>query len=126
MPLSDHEQRILDEIERRLVAEDPKFARTTAVATPRGVAVRRVKRAAYGFGVGLLLLLVGLLAGLGGADWLLAFGLLGFAVMLASVVAFARASKDIGGLSGGGADALKWFGKAEEHWRKRFERGDGR
>lgn len=123
MPLSDHEQRILDEIERRLAAEDPKFARTTAVATPRGVALRRARRAAFGFALGLGLLLTGLLAGLGGANWLLGFGLSGFAVMLAAVIAFARASKDIGGFGAGASD---WFGRAEEQWRKRFERGDGR
>lgn len=28
MPLSEHEQRLLDQIERELYAEDPKFAST--------------------------------------------------------------------------------------------------
>ncbi len=36
MPLSDHEQRILEEIERRLVAEDPKFAREVSAPWRRG------------------------------------------------------------------------------------------
>ena len=31
MPLSDHEQRMLDQIESALYAEDPKFARASAV-----------------------------------------------------------------------------------------------
>lgn len=36
MPLSDHEQRILDEIEKNLLQEDPGFARKDRVAAGGG------------------------------------------------------------------------------------------
>ena len=39
MPLSEHEQRLLDQIERALYAEDPKFA-----STVRGGRLRRPSR----------------------------------------------------------------------------------
>ena len=49
MPLSEHEQRILDEIERRLADEDPKFARGVQAKTPLGQSMRRLRRAVAGF-----------------------------------------------------------------------------
>lgn len=118
MPLSEHEQRILDEIERRLAAEDPKFARATGVATPRATAMRRIRRATLGFGMGLAILVAGLFV----PDLLLAFGLGGFVVMLASVVVVTRAMKDIGR---NGPAPPSWLGRFEDRWRKRFDRGDG-
>ncbi|HVL33787.1 MAG TPA: DUF3040 domain-containing protein [Actinomycetota bacterium] len=125
MPLSEHEQRILDEIERRLAAEDPKFARSTALATPRGVAIKRIKRAAAGFLFGLALLLSSLVATLSNAALFWPLSLLSFAVMLLSVVAFARASKHVGKMQRP-ARGENWFSRAEDRWKKRFERGDGR
>ena len=47
MPLSDHEQRMLDQIESALYAEDPKFASSVAVgpcAHPRPAAGCRAQR----------------------------------------------------------------------------------
>jgi len=122
MPLSDHEQRILDEIERRLAAEDPKFARTTSAATPRGIAVRRIKRAVVGFVVGFFVMIAGLVAS---GTLTIVLGVVGFIVMLLSVVVIARASRDIGPIaSRTKQEGPTWFGRAEERWRKRFERGD--
>lgn len=123
MPLSEHEQRILDEIERRLAAEDPKFARSATLATPRGHAIKRIKRASFLFLVGLGLLLGGLLAGLSNTVYLFGFGLGGFAVMLFAVIVIAKSSRSLGKPSSGGKDAT-WFTRAEERWRKRFENGD--
>jgi len=122
MPLSEHEQRILDEIERRLEAEDPKFARTTSAATPRGLAVRRIKRSVVGFILGFVLLVAGLVS-----DLVVALGIAGFVVMLASVLVIAKSSKDLGGPLGTRSrqQGSSWFGRAEERWRKRFERGNG-
>lgn len=124
MPLSEHEQRILDEIERRLAAEDPKFARSATMVTPRGVAIRRMKRSAVMFLLGICLLLAGLLAAENFA-MLLAFGLSGFAVMLVALVSIAKASKAIGRAPTPPRNAT-WFKRAEERWRDRFERGDER
>ncbi|HEX9711579.1 MAG TPA: DUF3040 domain-containing protein [Actinomycetota bacterium] len=120
MPLSEHEQRILDEIERRLAEEDPKFARTSTKSTPRGIAVSRFKRASLGFIVGMGLLLAGLVAG---GQLILVFGLGAFVVMLMSVLALARAARDMGSslLTKDRAQGT-WFDRFEERWRKRFER----
>jgi uncharacterized membrane protein len=122
MPLSEHEQRILDEIEQRLAAEDPKFARSTSAATPRGLAVRRIKRSVVGFILGFVLLIAGLVS-----DLVVALGIAGFVVMLASVLVIAKSSKDLGGpLSQRSRQpGSGWFGRAEERWRKRFDRGNG-
>ena len=46
MPLSDHEQRMLDQIESELSTEDPKFASSVRVAVcvlPRPVAGSRAQ-----------------------------------------------------------------------------------
>ena len=44
MPLSEHEQRILEEMERRLAEEDPRPVETVARTTVSGHALRRVDR----------------------------------------------------------------------------------
>jgi Protein of unknown function (DUF3040) len=61
MPLSEHEQRLLDQIERALYAEDPKFASSVRGARLRRPSRRRRLQGAVLFGVGLVLLVVGLL-----------------------------------------------------------------
>jgi len=125
MPLSEHEQRILDEIERRLAAEDPKFARSTAVATPRGVGLKRIKRGVGGFVLGLGVLIAAMMVGIQRTEVFIPIGIVAFAVMLLSVNSIARASKQLGR----GAMRSKgptWFAKHEERWRKRFDRGDER
>ena len=48
MPLSEHEQRILAEIERRLLEEDPKFAHQVG-SSFRAHLARRMKLAVAGF-----------------------------------------------------------------------------
>jgi hypothetical protein len=62
MPLSEHEQRLLDEIEQALYAEDPKFA--ASVRSARGRSRRRSSfiTSLLGIGLGLGLVLVGLFA----------------------------------------------------------------
>ena len=126
MPLSEHEQRILDEIERRLAAEDPKFARSATMVTPRGVAIRKVKRSAGIFLLGICLLLAGLFVGLDNATkGSVALGLSGFVVMLVSLVSIAKASRAIGRAPAAPRNAT-WFKRAEERWRDRFDRGDER
>jgi hypothetical protein len=125
MPLSEHEQRILDEIERRLAAEDPKFARATTVATPRGQAARRFKRAIGGFVLGFLFLIAGLVVGLDDPKFLFAFGLVGFTVMLLSVVTGVKASKDLGPRARAPRRST-WFQRMEDRWKKRFEDGSDR
>ncbi|KIR60856.1 DUF3040 domain-containing protein [Micromonospora harpali] len=58
MPLSEHEQRLFEQIERSL-AEDPKFASAVRASDPRFHARRRLLVAAGAIIVGLALLVYG-------------------------------------------------------------------
>ncbi|MCP3797781.1 DUF3040 domain-containing protein [Allokutzneria sp. A3M-2-11 16] len=59
MPLSEHEQRLLDQIERALYAEDPKFASTVRGSRLRRPSRRRRLQGVAILIIGLLLLVVG-------------------------------------------------------------------
>jgi hypothetical protein len=60
VPLSDHEQRLLDEIEQALYAEDPKFAAAVRSARTRSRTRRSIVLGILGVFAGLALVLVGL------------------------------------------------------------------
>jgi hypothetical protein len=60
MPLSEHEQRLLDQIERALYAEDPKFASSVRGGRVRPSRRRRIQGIAS-FVLGVALLVGGLL-----------------------------------------------------------------
>lgn len=120
MPLSDHEQRILEEIERRLVAEDPKFAREVGAGVSEGAALRKVKRAVVGFALGFALLVAGLFV----PDLLVVFGITAFAVMVASAMVIASGIKQVGRERPEGGKGSGWFARMEERWRNRYERGN--
>lgn len=77
VPLSDNEQRLLEQMERALYAEDPKFASAMRGANRRPGAARRL---ALG-GTGIVLGLVILVYGVSQSNVLL--GVLGFVCMLA-------------------------------------------
>ncbi|MEX3649603.1 DUF3040 domain-containing protein, partial [Mycolicibacterium porcinum] len=86
MPLSDHEQRMLDQIESALYAEDPKFASSVRGGTLRAPSARRRLQGALLFVLGLALLVVGVAVKslwLGGFPVLSVFG---FVAMFAGVV----------------------------------------
>lgn len=59
MPLSDHEQRMLDQIESALYAEDPKFASSVRGAGFRAPTARRRLQGAALFVIGLAMLVSG-------------------------------------------------------------------
>ncbi|MFD7920405.1 DUF3040 domain-containing protein [Streptomyces sp. NPDC059740] len=80
MPLSEHEQRMLEQMERALYAEDPKFATTLEGSGLRSYTRRRVYQAVAGFLVGIALLMAGMVAQV---IWL---GVVGFLVMLGCAV----------------------------------------
>jgi len=61
MPLSEHEQRLLDQIERALYAEDPKFASTVRGARLRRPSRRRRLYGIVAFLVGVALLVFGVI-----------------------------------------------------------------
>jgi hypothetical protein len=78
MPLSEHEQRLLEQMERQLYADDPKLA-STLRGTGRNLRSRqRLILGALGVIVGLATLVAGVAAQL----WPL--GVLGFLIMLAA------------------------------------------
>ncbi|MFD3705193.1 DUF3040 domain-containing protein [Nocardia sp. NPDC058658] len=62
MPLSEHEQRMLEQIESALYAEDPKFASSVRGGRLRSTSSRRRLQAAALFAVGLFLLVAGIAA----------------------------------------------------------------
>lgn len=78
MPLSDHEQRILDEIEKRLQEEDPRLADAVGQTSLQTHVARRVRLAVLGFVVGFVMLMLFALS-----VWV---AIAGFAVMLASAL----------------------------------------
>ncbi|GAA2599718.1 DUF3040 domain-containing protein [Streptomyces axinellae] len=80
MPLSEHEQRMLEQMERALYAEDPKFATALEGSELRRYTRRRVYQAVAGFLVGIALLMAGMVAK---QIWV---SVVGFLVMLGCAV----------------------------------------
>ncbi|MDX3075191.1 DUF3040 domain-containing protein [Streptomyces sp. NPDC088354] len=80
MPLSEHEQRMLEQMERALYAEDPKFASALEGSGLRTYTRRRVYLAVAGFLVGIGLLMAGMIAQ---QPWI---SVVGFLVMLGCAV----------------------------------------
>ena len=86
MPLSDHEQRMLDQIESALYAEDPKFASSVRGGGLRAPTARRRLQGAALFVVGLGMLVSGVAfkaTMIGGFPVL---SVLGFLVMFGGVI----------------------------------------
>ena len=81
MPLSEEELRLLEQMERALVAEDPKFASTLRGTKMRQHARRQVIGGIVVFVVGVALLMSGAILG---QNTGIILGVLGFVVMLAS------------------------------------------
>jgi hypothetical protein len=78
VPLSEEELRLLEQMERALVEEDPKFASTLRGTTLRQSARRKAFLAGAVFVAGVVVLMAGVIAELP------VVGILGFLVMLAS------------------------------------------
>ncbi len=58
MPLSDHEQRILEEIEKRLQEEDPRFAQQVTRSSLYSHVTRRIRLGALTFLAGFVMLML--------------------------------------------------------------------
>ncbi len=142
MPLSDHEQRLLEQMERALYAEDPKFATTMRGADLRRRYRRRAVVAAFVFVIGIVLLMTG------AVSKTTPLGVAGFVVMLGSawyaVTSWRRVPADgeIGTFDAGTGEKPQasrskpsrtaaarrrgFMERMEERWRRRRERGPGR
>jgi hypothetical protein len=125
MPLSEQEQKLLDEMERSLYHNDADFV--SAVSANRG-------RLNYGALVlGILLAIVGLVIVIVGVIVHLPIvGLAGFVGMFAGVLIALRPSKSVGARSssgprtaaspGGSASKANLMDKLNERWDKRQDR----
>ena len=89
MPLSEHEQRILEEIEKRLTEEDPRLVQSVNKATVVGHALRRIRWGIGGFILGLILVPVSVFVSI----WL---GLGGFVLMLGAALVIYHYLKRVG------------------------------
>ncbi len=140
MPLSEHEQRLLDQIERALYQEDPKFASTVRSTDLRSHMRRRLRRAGLVLALGFVMLLAGVMANV------VPLGILGFIVMIGALILAMASWRRLGGSShptlrvvGGEAKPVRsgragrtrpakgkgaWNERLEERWRRRWdERG---
>lgn len=80
MPLSDHEQKLLAQMEQQLLSEDPRFASTMRGKAARSRARRRLVLGGAGVVVGLLLLVLAV------ASQLIWLGVVGFLLMLGGAI----------------------------------------
>ena len=91
MPLSEHEQRQLEQIEQALYADYPKLAQAVRARDPKIHYKRRVVQAAIGFMLGVGLLLAGVVSKV------IFVGVGGFVVMLACAMWALTSWRHMGG-----------------------------
>jgi hypothetical protein len=118
VPLSEHEQRQLEQIEQALYSDYPKLAQSVRAQDPRVHYKRRVVEAAIGFVVGVGLLLAGVISKI------IPVGVGGFLVMLACAMWALTSWRHMGGIvSGRGLGVARSSGAARG---TRGGRGKGR
>ena len=125
MPLSEDEQRILQEIEAQFYANDPHLAQQVSETTLYRHAARSIKWAALGFVVGFVVLLTSFASSL-------FFGFVGFLAMLgcAWVIVINLRKMGKAGLesitaSVKGKKLKNFFGDAGKNFRRPFRKEDG-
>lgn len=125
MPLSEHEQRLLEQMEKALYAEDPKFATSLRSAPGARAARGRAALGVLGVLAGLGLLIAGV------ATTIIALGVLGFIVMLlGSVMIYSsfkvRPVDEAAPTSPSAPPSRKspgFMDRLEDRWRRRAEGG---
>jgi hypothetical protein len=124
MPLSEDEQRILNEIEENLSATDPRLVQQVSDTTLYRHASRVIKWSVFGFIAGLLLMIFTF------TTWLV-LGIVGFVVMLGCALAIEHNVRKLGraGIESLTASmrngALKnVLGNASTRWRERWGRDE--
>lgn len=141
MPLSEEELRMLEQMERALLAEDPKFASALRGSRARAHNRRRVALGIVGFVVGVVLLMTGAVVSFA------VVGIVGFVIMLGSAVFGLTSLRSRGdappaepessGIEGltlidGGrrpkassSSGPSFIERMEERWRRRRDGGSG-
>ncbi len=109
MPLSEHEQKVLAELEESLVREDPGLAERVRSETVYKHAGRYCKWSALTFIVGLIMLV-------GFYSTSVLIGFVGVAVMFGSLVIFERNMRRMG--KAGWHDFNRYQEEARTEWRK--------
>jgi Protein of unknown function (DUF3040) len=99
VPLSEHEQRQLEQIEQALYADYPRFANAVRATDPRVHYKRRVIEAVLGFLIGVGLLLAGVVIKI------IPLGVAGFVVMLACSMWAVTSYRHMAGITTGRAPA---------------------
>ena len=136
MALSNEEQRLLEQMEAALAAEDPKLVNAMRGTGTRRVHRRRAALAGVAFFGGLVLLVVGLYLATGARGYI-ALSVLGFVLMVAAAVIAILSWQHVGSAaeSGDRPDRAKtaqgsrapgnqgFMDKMEERWRKRRDEG---
>jgi hypothetical protein len=130
MPLSDHEQRMLDQIESALYAEDPKFASSVRGGSLGGTSTRRRLQGVGLFVAGLAMLVAGVAVKATMIAGFPVLSVVGFVTMFAGVVFAVTGPKVAGGRDRGPAPSSARRGKAsggsfssrmEDRFRRRFD-----
>lgn len=122
MALSDEEQRLLEQMEAALAAEDPKLAHTLRGTRTRRLHRRRAALAGVGFVLGLVALVVGMELGI-------AISIAGFMVMLVATIMALASWQQVGDDAGAGPapkpshDTTDFMNRLEERWRRRQDEG---
>ena len=117
MPLSDHEKRLLAEMEAALESEDPRLV-STMTGKVRTRAAGRLLTGAILALVGMAILLAGLIA------QVILIGILGFLVALVGLV-FIFSNLSLGGSAGTSRgngpkpSKPKWSSRLEDRWERR-------
>jgi hypothetical protein len=132
MPLSDHEQRMLDQIESALYAEDPKFASSVRGGSLRAPSARRRLYGATLFVTGLAMLVCGVAFKATMIGSFPVLSVFGFLVMFGGVV-FAITGPRMSGRAGSGTEqgasrqkrakgsGGSFTSRMEDRFRRRFD-----
>jgi hypothetical protein len=133
MPLSDHEQRMLDQIESALYAEDPKFASSVRGGNLRAPSARRRLQGGVLFVIGLALLVSGVPFYANVNHAFLIVSIVGFVVMFGGVVYAITGPRVPGGKEAPGSDSPasrqkkskgsggSFTNRMEDRFRRRFD-----
>lgn len=128
MPLSEHEQRLLEQIERALIDDDPKFASTVRSTDMRTRAKRKIRLSVVLVVLGLAMLIAGAVGptvALGVFGFLVMFAGAGYAVLNYKQLSGAAEMRPTDGKKSSGPAAkprkspLK--SRLEERFRRRYD-----